>query len=414
MSLLETSWPTVPLSRVVEINARTLPETTDPDFEFRYIDIGSVGRGNLVADPQSLTFENSPSRARRILRPGDTIVSTVRTYLRAVMRVPDDATDLVGSTGFAVLTAQPQLDSRFLSWFSQSDPFIEGVVARSVGVSYPAISPSDLARLPIPAPDLSTQRAIADFLDAETAHIDALIAKKRQMLRLLEERLAAHVEQRTHASLVAENKGDSLPDKWRSVVLRRCFRLIQYGISEASREAGAIAVLGMGNVDRGEIVGKPGGFIDEIKSTLLLEPGDLLFNRTNSLALVGKVALVRSSAAATFASYLVRLRTNGLADSSYLNYLLNTRPVLEQASSMALPSIGQANLNPSRYTSIHVPLPPIQVQRSISGELNKEATIHSKLSKSLIHQTQLLTEHRQALITAAVTGEIEVPGGASR
>ena len=142
----------------------------------------------MVEEPQSLTFENSPSRARRILRPGDTIVSTVRTYLRAVMRVPDNTTDLIGSTGFAVLTAQPQLDSRFLSWFSQSDPFIEEVVARSVGVSYPAISPSDLARLPVPAPDPSTQRAIADFLDAETARIDALIAKKRHMFRLLEER----------------------------------------------------------------------------------------------------------------------------------------------------------------------------------------------------------------------------------
>lgn len=81
---------------------------------------------------------------------------------------------------------------------------------------------------------------------------------------------------------------------------------------------------------------------------------------------------------------------------------------------MALPSIGQANLNPSRYTSIRIPLPPIQVQRSISRELDKEAAIHSKLSASLNHQMQLLSEHRQALITAAVTGEIRVSGVADR
>ncbi len=186
--MLKTRWRTAPLGRVVQVNSRTLPETTDPDFEFRYVDIGSVGRGTLVEEPQTLTFAKSPSRARRVLRPGDTIVSTVRTYLRAVMRVPDDATDLVGSTGFAVLTARPGLDSRFLSWFAQSDPFIEEVVARSVGVSYPAISPFDVARLPVAAPDLSTQRAIADFLDSETARIDALMAKKRRMIELLDDR----------------------------------------------------------------------------------------------------------------------------------------------------------------------------------------------------------------------------------
>lgn len=177
MSFLETCWATAPLGRVVKFNARTLPETTAPGFEFRYVDISSVGRGELVEEPQVLTFENSPSRARRILRPGDTIVSTVRTYLRAVMRVPDNATDLIGSTGFAVLTARSQLDSQFLSWFAQSHPFIEEVVARSVGVSYPAISPFELARLPVPVPDITVQRAVADFLDFETTRIDRLAGR---------------------------------------------------------------------------------------------------------------------------------------------------------------------------------------------------------------------------------------------
>lgn len=413
MTLLETGWPTAPLGRVVKINARTLPETTDPGFEFRYIDIGSVGRGALIEEPQMLTFENSPSRARRILRPGDTIISTVRTYLRAVLPIRDDASDLIASTGFAVLSPGADLDDRFLSWYAQSDPFIEEVVARSVGVSYPAIAPTELARFPVPMPTLTQQRAIADFLDAETARIDALIENKRRMRRLLVDRFAAHVEQHTRARSVAADKGDSLPDKWRLVVLRRCFRSIQYGIGEASREAGAIAVLGMGNVDRGEIVGNPSGFVDEIDPALLLEPGDLLFNRTNSLALVGKVALVRSSATITFASYLVRLRTNNMADSIYLNYLLNTRPILEHARSMALPSIGQANLNPSRYTSIRVPLPPIQVQRSIVDGLDQKAVPHHRLSIDLTRQINLLSEHRQALITAAVTGQIEVPEAAA-
>ncbi len=306
-----------------------------------------------------------------------------------------------------MLRAGPRVDQRFLAYFI--DLPLRAINEVTYYTTVKHLSSVDLLDERMPMPPLTRQRAIADFLDAETARIDALIAKKRRMRQLLGERIAAHVEQKTRASSISMVEDDPLPEKWRSVVLRRCFELIQYGIGEASREVGTIAVLGMGNVDHGEIVGNPGGFVDQIDPSLLLEPGDLLFNRTNSLALVGKVALVRDSTATTFASYLVRLRTNHLADSAYLNYLLNTRPILEQARSMALPSIGQANLNPSRYTSIRVPLPPVQIQRSIVSELDLEAATHDRLSSALVRQIELLAEHRQALITAAVTGQLEVP-----
>jgi type I restriction enzyme S subunit len=278
------------------------------------------------------------------------------------------------------------------------------------------LNAEQVGNLPYPVLPVAKQRVIADFLDAETARIDALIEKKRRMIELSDERFAAYVEEKTYSSAAGKAKGGPLPDKWRSVLLRRCFRLIQYGIGEATRPEGTTAVLGMGNVDQGEIIGNPGGFVNKVDPSLLLEPGDLLFNRTNSLALVGKVALVQAqtaSTATTFASYLVRLRTNHLADSAYLNYLLNTKSVLGQARSMALPSIGQANLNPSRYTSMRIPLPPVQIQCSIAKELDQEATNRRKLSMALARQIELLTEHRQALITAAVTGRLEVLGAGS-
>lgn len=294
---------------------------------------------------------------------------------------------------------------------------VERLKALMHGSAMTHITRDMLKLVTVSLPSESEQRAIADFLDTETARIDALIEKKRRMIELSEERFAAHVEERTHVSAVSAQEGvPLLTDGWRSILLRRCFALIQYGIGEATRVEGTTAVLGMGNVDRGEIVGNVGGFVEEVDPSLLLEPGDLLFNRTNSLALVGKVALVRDdtfTAATTFASYLVRLRTNHLANNSYLNYLLNTRAILGQARSMALPSIGQANLNPSRYTSMHVPLPPVRVQCSIVKDLDQEADNRRKLSKSLTRQIELLTEHRQALITAAVTGQLEVPGTAA-
>jgi type I restriction enzyme S subunit len=98
-------WGTQPLKRWVRMNVKILPETTPPDHEFRYLEIGSVGTGVVTQKPQRVRFGSAPSRARRVVRKGDTILSTVRTYLKAIYFVEEeDEDELVCSTGFAVLT----------------------------------------------------------------------------------------------------------------------------------------------------------------------------------------------------------------------------------------------------------------------------------------------------------------------
>jgi type I restriction enzyme S subunit len=102
-------WDVKPLKRWVAINKSVLTESTDPDYKFNYVDIGSVSTGALVKQPIEIRFGDAPSRARRILRTGDTIISTVRTYLRAVYFVSNKAENLIASTGFAVLTPGPSV-----------------------------------------------------------------------------------------------------------------------------------------------------------------------------------------------------------------------------------------------------------------------------------------------------------------
>ena len=170
-----TEWRRWRLKYLVRINQRALREDTPPDFEFRYVDISCVGRGALVVEPTGVTFEAAPSRARRLVRRGDTIISTVRTYLRAVWPVEGDVDDLVVSTGFAVLTPGALIDAGFLGWWAQSDACIEEIVARSVGVSYPAINASEIGDLEIYLPPLPIQRDIAALLVDETSKIDRVV-----------------------------------------------------------------------------------------------------------------------------------------------------------------------------------------------------------------------------------------------
>jgi type I restriction enzyme S subunit len=180
-------WELKPLKHWVRMNARTLPETTPADYEFRYIDIGTVGTGYLLKEPQVMRFGEAPSRARRVVQAGDTIISTVRTYLKAVYYVDGDPDALVCSTGFAVLTPRQGTHPKFVSYLVQSDSFANCVSAESVGTAYPAITEGQLGRFYVAIPPLAEQAAIVQYLDEQTARLDAVIAAVQRRLALVGE-----------------------------------------------------------------------------------------------------------------------------------------------------------------------------------------------------------------------------------
>jgi type I restriction enzyme, S subunit len=180
-----------PLKHICKVNEVTLPEDTPEDLEIEYIDISAVDGVGAISKPELTTFKAAPSRARRVVRSGDVLISTVRTYLKAIAHVPQAQDNLICSTGFAVLTAGSTVVPRFLFYWISSEPFVGAVVSRSVGVSYPAINPTELTSLPFPQWPRSTQAAIAELLDRELARIDTLIAKKQRLIELLDEKRAA-------------------------------------------------------------------------------------------------------------------------------------------------------------------------------------------------------------------------------
>lgn len=181
-------WEVKPLKRWVRLNARTLGQKTSPDFEFRYVDIGSVQTGRLVKEPERIRFEAAPSRARRVLRRGDTIISTVRTYLKAIWYVGEDADDLIASTGFAVLTPGKNVEPEYLGYVIQSSAFVNRVAANSIGIAYPAIAETVLGRFPVALPPtVDEQQAIVAHIKTESAPLDDAIARTEEEIKLIRE-----------------------------------------------------------------------------------------------------------------------------------------------------------------------------------------------------------------------------------
>jgi len=272
--------------------------------------------------------------------------------------------------------------------------------------------------IPLVIPPLNEQKLIADYLDRETIQIDNLIAAKEQMLTLLEEKreaLISHAVTRGLDPNVAFKRsgldwlGD-IPKHWQVCQLKRIWQSNDYGISENIRGDGEIKVLRMTCIEDGIVDLSKGGEVESVDPYLLLRKGDLLFNRTNSLDQVAKVGIVQSDPEqpTTFASYLVRIRTNDLAYPEFLAAYLNSQDFLTFARKNAIPAIGQANLSPSRYGEIKIAIPPKSEQKEILDMINKEQERTKELKNALTDSIALLKERRSALITAAVTGQISI------
>jgi type I restriction enzyme S subunit len=104
-----------PLKFAASINDEALRDQTDPNYEMLYVDVTNADGIRGILEKQRLRFSVGPSRARRIVRDGDIIVSTVRTYLRAIVRIVHAEDNLIVSTGFAVVRPRAGLRSDFAS-----------------------------------------------------------------------------------------------------------------------------------------------------------------------------------------------------------------------------------------------------------------------------------------------------------
>jgi type I restriction enzyme S subunit len=183
-------WEVKPIKSVASCNDDVFDEKTPHDYEIEYVEISGVDAERGISETVTMPFGDSPSRARRRVKDGDVIVSTVRTYLRAIAAVKAPPGNIVVSTGFAVVRPR-SVQSRFLSYLFHAEFLIAEVIARSVGVSYPAINASELMRLDVPVPPFQEQQIIAAFLDGETTKLDTLTTEAKTAITLLQERRIA-------------------------------------------------------------------------------------------------------------------------------------------------------------------------------------------------------------------------------
>jgi len=414
------NWHTTRIKYCMAIDQEKLSEKTDPEYTFQYIDISGVTEYGGIGETTEMTFEKSPSRARMVVKPGDTIISTVRTYLKAVAYI-DSLGDHICSTGFCVLSPKKGLFPKFAYYVLQSDYVVQKIVSESVGVSYPAISSTEIGDIKIALPEYVVQARIADYLDAKCAEIDALIATKEKTNALLKERrqsiIYEAVTKGLDPTIPMKDSGvewiGEMPEGWSTWRMKHlAVEPLQYGAnatgiefdSELPRYVRITDITPDRKLNDEGIQSLP----ESIARDYMLEPGDILFARSGATS--GKSFFYEKEyGSCCFAGYLIRFRPDPLKSKSKFLYYYTLTQAYEQWTQQIFIQATIQNISAEKYNNLVFALPPtLDEQAEIVAFLDSECGKLDRIIGNNDSTIQKLKEYRQSLIYEAVTGKIEV------
>ncbi len=354
---------------------------------------GVIPRSQITSDePRADDLSNY-----KICRPGDIVVNRMSAYQGAL-----GSTSCKGivSPDYLVLRPSSHVQSRWLHYLMKSSWFVSDMSSRlrgigSIGTSNvrtPRVSAEEIGEIAVSVPTFEAQRAIADYLDTETARIDALIEKKQRMIALLEERRVAIVD-----TAVMSAHGP----------LRPISALAKYingwPFKPGDFTATGTPVIRIAQLTDPEL--EQDLFDGELPEKVTLRDGDLVFSWSGSLQ-VQRWTRGR----AYLNQHLFRVLAAEGVDTDWLTHALETATRLfdEHMHGSAMTHITQPMMK-----LVKVPLPTFARQKEIAVELDRACVILDRVVELLLTQLKLLGEQRRAFITAAVTGELEIPAVAA-
>ena len=326
-----------------------------------------------------------------------------------------------GTTELTVMRPSEKIDAEYLYYITISDEFRNNGKAWMYGAGGQKRVPDEFVKeFRFGFPPLREQRAIATFLVRETGRIDALISKQQRLLELLSEQRTALISRAVAKGLNKSVKfkhsgvewlGD-VPEHWDVKKIKFILqKSLQYGANEAAilddpelpRFIRITDIDEQGNLREETFRSIP----DDIAKPFLLEDGDILFARSG--ATVGKTFFYKESwGRAAYAGYLIRARLKKKsAFPSFVYYITKTSLYQQWIESMLIQATIQ-NVSAEKYATFLVTLPPLSEQQAIAVFLDRETAKIDALLLKVTKMIDRLKEYRTALISAVVTGKIDV------
>jgi len=355
--------------------------------------------------------------------------------------------ELTTNQGFASFICEDGVYNYYLAyWLKANKELLE---ENATGTTFKEISKSKLREFTIPLAPLPDQHRIVAEIEKQFTRLDAAVAALRRAKANLARYKAAVLKAAVEGRLVAQDPTDEpagallgrilaerraqweaanpkkryvepkgpevaglpgLPVGWVWARVEQIAKLIQYGTSDkADAENSGVPVIRMGNIQNGRVSPNNLKYMPNnwTANDLLLEIGDVLFNRTNSAELVGKTAVYKGHPRpATFASYLIRLQTVSAYLPEFLSTLINSVYGREYIASVVSQQVGQANVNGTKLANMPVPFPPSDEQRRIIKKL--ESTLSTVEATEQVIDANLARADRlrQGVLGKAFRGEL--------
>ena len=273
------------------------------------------------------------------------------------------------------------------------------------------LTQASMDTIPIPLPPLAEQQRIVDRIESLFAKLDEAKEKAQAVADSFETRKAAILHKAFTGELTAkwrEEHGVGM-DSWEKKSVGELCISLKYGTAKKSDASGNVVVLRMGNLQQGEIDWSDLAYSndpDDIERYKLF-PGDVLFNRTNSAALVGKTAIYRGEHPAIYAGYLIKLDyDHDKIIGDYLNYALNTLDAKKYCNSVKTDGVNQSNINAKKIGAYSFNVPNIPEQEKIVSVIQKLLSKEQQskaAAEAVLDQIDLM---KKSILARAFRGEL--------
>lgn len=362
------------------------------------------------------------------LRAGDTVItkdSETADDIGVPAYVSEDIDRLI--CGYHLAIVRPdrlRADPRFVYWALRADESAQQWAVLATGVTRVGLRKSDIGKLSIPVPPLELQTRIADFLDHETAQIDELIGRQNALIELLGERRKAVVERAVTRGVdtTAPMKPSGalwlgiVPEHWSILPVGRLYREVDTRCGTGSDLPLLSVSIHRGVLPRDEMGFDKEPRADDMSNYKRVNSGDVVLNRMR--AFQGGLGESKQAGIVSPDYMVIRPRPEQVT-GHFLASLMRTQWFVEHMSSRlrGIGTVDQGNartprINPRDLAGIVVAVPPLSEQRSIGAAVDSQMFDLDALTQRASRAVELLRERRSALITAAVTGKIDVRGAA--
>lgn len=408
---LPEEWVNTTIANISVKCSQRVPNEND---EFIYVDIGSINRDlKIIENPQYLSGKNAPSRARKVIKSGDVIVSLTRPNLNAVALVNENYDDQIASTGFEVIHPV-QVESRYVFGLVRSRHFIDSISGLVQGALYPAAKSSNVQSYEFPLPPLAEQKIITEKLDTLLAQVDSTKARLEQIPKILKRFRQAVLTSAVNGLLTEEwhNTVQEL-SSFKEIKFESILTELRNGLSSKPNENGlGHPILRISSVRSGHVEQSDIRYLECSEAELerhTLKEDDLLFTRYNgSLEFVGVCGILKKPRYEDliYPDKLIRARLTKDALPKYIEIYFSSPGARNAMMACVKTTSGQKGISGKDIKSQLVYLPSLKEQAEIVRRVEQLFAYADTIEKQVNSALARVNNLSQSILAKAFRGEL--------